>query len=171
MIISIEELLTINELKNIQAERLSLMESGIEDFIRNYTNNNFINKNITFNTPSSNGKLETVSPPFKVGDTIQISNSKYNDGLYVLNSIDGTLDKELFDCEYNKINLVQYPQALKMGVIRMLVYNAKMDGKIGISSETLSRHSVTYEKSSNDSVGGYPSYLTSFLKPYMKARF
>ena len=46
-----------------------------------------------------------------------------------------------------------------------------MDVKIGISSETLSRHSVSYAQPSSDSIGGYPSYLMSFLKPYMKARF
>ena len=171
MIVTVEELLNVNELKNIQSEQLILTMNGIEDFIRKYTNNNFTNKNVTFVTPSNDGKLDSVSPMFKVGDTIQISNSKYNDGVYVLQALDGTLDKELFDCESNKITLVQYPQAVKMGVVKLLVYNAKMDGKMGISSESLSRHSVTYDKPSSDSVGGYPSHLMSFLKPYMKARF
>ena len=171
MIITIEELKEVSELSSIPDEQLTVMCEGIEDFIRQYTNNNFIIKNVTFNTPSLNGKLDSVSPLFKVGDTVLISNSKYNNGVYVINDLDGTLDKELFDDENNKVTLVKYPPAIKLGVVKLLQYNAKMDDKVGISSESLSRHSVSYAQPSSDSVGGYPSSLMSFLKPYMKARF
>ena len=171
MIITVEELATVNGLSDIPVEQLTIMCEGIEDFIRQYTNNNFTVKNVTFNTPSKDGKLETVSPLFKVGDTVLISKSKYNNGVYTLNDIEGTLDKELFDDDNNKVTLVKYPNAVKFGVIKLLQYNVKMDVKIGISSETLSRHSVSYAQPSSDSIGGYPSYLMSFLKPYMKARF
>ena len=170
MIITVEELKQVSELSNIPDEQLTVMCEGIEDFIRQYTNNNFIVKNVTFNTPSMDGKLETVSPLFNVGDTVLISNSKYNNGVYVLTAMDGTLDKELFD-DNNKVTLVKYPPAVKLGVIKLLQYNAKMDSKVGISSESLSRHSVSYAQPTNDSIGGYPSSLMSFLKPYMKARF
>ena len=171
MIITVEELKTVSELSSIPDEQLELMSEGIEDFIRQYTNNNFIIKNVTFNTPSMDGKLETVSPLFKVGDTVLISNSKYNNGVYVLTAMDGTLDNELFDDENNKVTLVKYPPAIKLGVVKLLQYNAKMDDKVGISSESLSRHSVSYAQPTSDSVFGYPSSLMSFLKPYMKARF
>ena len=171
MIITVEELKTVSELSNIPDEQLTVMTEGIEDFIRQYTNNNFTVKNVTFNTPSVDGKLETVSPLFKVGDTVLISNSKYNNGVYVLTANDGTLDKELFDDDNNKITLVKYPPSIKLGVVKLLQYNAKMDDKVGLSSESLSRHSVSYAQPSNDSIGGYPSSLMSFLKPYMKARF
>lgn len=171
MIITVEELKQVSELSSISDEQLTVMCEGIEDFIRQYTNNNFINKNVTFNTPSLNGKLDTVSPLFKVGDTVLISNSKYNNGVYVINDLDGTLDKELFDDDNNKVTLVKYPPTVKLGVIKLLQYNAKMDSKVGISSESLSRHSVSYVQPTSDSIGGYPSSLMSFLKPYMKARF
>ena len=171
MIITVEELRSVSELSNIPDEQLTVMCEGIEDFIRQYTNNNFIVKNVTFNTPSLNGKLDTVSPLFKVGDTVLISNSKYNNGVYVINDLDGTLDKELFDDDNNKVTLVKYPPAIKLGVIKLLQYNVKMDNKMGISSESISRHSVSYAQPSSDSIGGYPSSLMSFLKPYMKARF
>lgn len=171
MIITVEELKQVSELSNISDEQLTVMCEGIEDFIRQYTNNNFIVKNVTFNTPSMNGKLETVSPLFKVGDTVLISNSQYNNGVYVLTAMDGTLDKELFDDNNNKVTLVKYPASIKLGVVKLLQYNAKMDSKVGISSESLSRHSVSYAQPSNDSVGGYPPHLMSFLKPFMKARF
>ena len=171
MIITIEELKKVSELSNIPDEQLTIMCEGIEDFIRQYTNNNFIVKNVTFNTPSLNGKLDTVSPLFKVGDTVLISNSKYNNGVYVINDLDGTLDKELFDDDNNKVTLVKYPPAIKLGVVKLLQYNAKMDRKVGISSESLSRHSVSYAQPTSDSIGGYPASMMSFLKPYMKARF
>ena len=171
MIITVEELKAVSELSSIPDEQLAVMCEGIEDFIRQYTNNNFIVKNVTFNTPSMNGKLETVSPLIKVGDTVLISNSKYNNGVYVINDLDGTLDKELFDDDNNKVTLVKYPPAIKLGVVKLLQYNAKMDSKVGISSESLSRHSVSYAQPSSDSIGGYPSSFMSFLKPYMKARF
>ena len=171
MIITIEELKKVSELSNIPDEQLTVMCEGIEDFIRQYTNNNFIVKNVTFNTPSMDGKLETVSPLFNVGDTVLISNSKYNNGVYVLTAMDGTLDRELFDDDNNKVTLVKYPPAVKLGVIKLLQYNAKMDSKVGISSETISRHSVSYAQPTSDSIGGYPSSLMSFLKPYMQARF
>ena len=171
MIVSIEELKTVSELSNIPDEELKLMSEGLEDFIRQYTNNNFINRNITFNTPSVEGKLEMVSPLVKVGDTILISNSQYNNGVYVLNSENGTLDRELFDCDNNKVSLVQYPNAIKLGFTKLLKYNATMDKKAGIASESISRHSVSYVQPDSNSVGGYPSHLMSFLKPYMKARF
>ena len=171
MIITIEELKEVSELSSIPDEQLTVMCECIEDFIRQYTNNNFIIKNVTFNTPSLNGKLDSVSPLFKVGDTVLISNSKYNNGVYVINDLDGTLDKELFDDENNKVTLVKYPPAIKLGVVKLLQYNAKMDDKVGISSESLSRHSVSYAQPTSDSIGGYPSSLMSFLKPFMKARF
>ena len=171
MIITVDELKKVSELSNIPDEQLTVMCEGIEDFIRQYTNNNFTVKNVTFNTPSMDGKLETVSPLFNVGDTVLISNSKYNNGVYVLTAMDGTLDKELLDDDNNKVTLVKYPPAIKLGVIKLLQYNAKMDSKVGISSESLSRHSVSYAQPSSDSIGGYPSSLMSFLKPFMKARF
>lgn len=171
MIITVEELKTVSELSNIPDEQLELMCEGIEDFIRQYTNNNFVVKNTSFVTPSENGKLATVSPLVKVGDTVLITNSEYNDGIYTIIDTDGTLNKELFDDDHNKITLVKYPPSIKLGVVKLLQYNAKMGSKVGISSESLSRHSISYAQPASDSIGGYPSSLMSFLKPYMKARF
>lgn len=171
MILTLEELRAVDELSNIPDNQLINMCEGIEDFIRQYTNNSFLNKNVTYNTPSSNGKLDTVLPPFKVGDTVLITRSLYNYGIYVIENMDGTLNEGLFDDKNNKVTLVQYPKAVKNGVIKLLQYDVKMADKMGISSESISRHSVTYSQPQTDSINGYPSYLMSFLKPYMKARF
>ena len=171
MIVTLEELKGVSELSNIPDNQLIEMIEGIEDFIRHHTNNNFINRNVTFNTPSTNGKLNTVSPMFKVGDTVLISKSTYNDGVYVIENMDGTLNESLFDSKDNKITLIQYPKSVKSGVIKLLKYDVQMADKVGISSESISRHSVTYSQPQTDAINGYPSYLMSFLKPYMKARF
>ena len=171
MIISIDELKSYSDLSNIPDAELATMCEGIEDFIRQYTNNTFVVRNTSFETPSTDGRLETVSPLIKVGDTVLITNSQYNDGVYTLENTDGTLNKELLDDDYNKVTLVRYPASIKLGVVKLLQYNVKMDSKVGISSESISRHSVSYAQPSSDAVCGYPSSLMSFLKPYMKARF
>ena len=159
--------------KNLNSDINSLKSSseGLEDFIRKYTNNNFTVKNITYNTPVIDGKLDTQSSLIKEDDCVLISHSLYNDGVYVVEGVDGTLDKELFDEPMVKVTLVKYPQAIKMGVIELLKYNVRMGDKVGISSESISRHSVSYSGVGSDSIGGYPSSMMSFLKPYMKARF
>jgi hypothetical protein len=44
--------------------------------------------------------------------------------------------------------------------------------KVGVQSESISRHSVTYyDQTGNNTVMGYPVALVGFLKPYKKARF
>ena len=171
MIISIEELQEISELSTISSNQLLGMCEGIEDFIRHYTNNNFTVKNMTYNTPIIEGKLREVLPVFKAGDTVLISNSKYNNGVYVINDINGTLNKELYDEDGVKVTMVKYPASIKQGVIKLLQYDAKMGAKVGVASESLSRHSISYQSQGSDAVGGYPAYLMTFLKPFMKARF
>lgn len=68
--------------------------------------------------------------------------------------------------------LAEYPLDVKMGVINLIKWDLDGRDKIGISSETISRHSVSYSsQSGSDSEDGYPKALIGFLKPYMKARF
>lgn len=171
MILTNDELLDIAKNLNSDINSLKSLSEGLEDFIRKYTNNNFTVKNITYNTPVIDGKLDTQSSLIKEDDCVLISHSLYNDGVYVVESVDGTLNKELFDEPMVKVTLVKYPQAIKMGVIELLKYNVRMGDKVGISSESISRHSVSYSGVGSDSIGGYPSSMMSFLKPYMKARF
>ena len=112
----------------------------------------------------------------KVGDTVQITQSD-NEGLYVITKIDRvnrtvTLDSELADTGYNLITKVEYPDAIVEGVINMMIWEVQNRSKVGIQSETLSRHSVTYfEQDAENQLMGYPVTLLGFLKPYIKARF
>ena len=59
-----------------------------------------------------------------------------------------------------------------MGVVNLLRWETANRDKIGIASESISRHSVTYANANGDGyILGYPAALVSFLKPYKKARF
>lgn len=86
---------------------------------------------------------------------------------------------ESFICRYTNNDFIdrktgekEFPTDVKMGAINMIQYDLTMRSKQGISSETISRHSVSYASiDENNSVGGYPKAVIGFLKPYIKARF
>lgn len=173
MIANIEEIKKIDKLKTIDDDLLKLKLEAIETFIRgSYTNNKFYNRNIKFKAETSNNKVLAVHPYLKVGDTIEIVEGP-NVGLYVVKAIsetEMTLDKELFDFNNNYIVKVEYPADVKQGCLDMLEWVFGAKSKVGLKSETLSRHSVTYEDSASF-VNGYPTSLLGFLEPYRKMRF
>jgi len=174
MIISVEELkeyITTDKADKV----LEGMLQALELAIRSYTNNNFQNQGIRTRCPVMAQKLFTNYPHFAVGDTLEISNSIYSDGIYTVESIEGglvTLNKALIDESEVLVTKVEYPADVKMGVVNMLEWDLKSRKKVGIQSETISRHAVTYFNLDGDnSQMGYPKSLLGFLKPYRKARF
>lgn len=174
MIISVEELkkyITTTETDAVLEAKLQALELSI----RGYTHNNFQQRNIRTVCPVVAQKLFTPYPHFKEGDTIQISQSIFNDGVYTIKKIEGDmieLDKGLLDENQVLVTKVEYPMDVVMGVVNMLKWDLENRDKVGIQSETLSRHSVTYfDMSADNSAIGYPKTLVGFLKPYMKARF
>lgn len=174
MIISVEKLKQhVNTTKDDTV--LEEMLQALELLIRKHTNNKFQKVNIRTSCQVMTRKLYTSYPYFKVGDTVEISQSIFNDGLYVVKEVDGefiTLDKDLLDENPVLVTKVEYPMDVQMGVLTMLEWDLKNRKKVGIQSETISRHSVTYFNMDGDnSVMGYPKSLLGFLKPYMKARF
>lgn len=175
MIISVDELLEISEFDGKSEKVLQKKLNAVEQLIRSYTNNNFQNRYVRFQARSLGDKVFGTSPFLKTGDTIQISQSKVNDGLYVITEISDahiSLDTELFEVPLNLITKVEYPDDVKNGVLELMIWEAKNRQKVGIKSETLSRHSVTYyDQDASNQVMGYPVTLLGFLKPYMKARF
>jgi len=62
------------------------------------------------------------------------------------------------------------PLDVQMGIVRMVAWEIGAGKKIGIASETLSRHSVTYAQNADDSVMGYPRSIMGFCKPYRRAK-
>ena len=66
----------------------------------------------------------------------------------------------------------EYPMDVKMGVVNLLKWDLNMRDKVGVASESISRHSVTYvDQTGANTVIGYPVALMGFLKPYKRARF
>ena len=113
-----------------------------------------------------------IIPGLKAGDTIQISESKFNAGLYVVDAISGDqiiVDKELITESHILVTKIEYPDNVVECCINLLEWSITHGQKVGIKSETLSRHSVTYEDSGT-LYDGYPIGILNGLKLYKKAR-
>ncbi len=175
MIISVEELrryIVTNETD----EFLSAKMKSIEIMIRKYTNNNFQVRSFR-KTANIAGGLFIVEglTPFNSGDTVQITESDRNEGLYVVGETTDTtftVLENIVDEADVLVTKVIYPMDVIMGAVNMLKWDLENRNKVGIQSETISRHSVTYFNMDGDnSVIGYPKSLTGFLLPYKCARF
>lgn len=171
MLIDIAEIK--KEFAKVDEKELERKLTAIELFIRKHTNNNFQVRSIRFEAASDGNTIKGAHQLLKVGDTIQISESE-NNGLYVITEIaDGqlTTDKELHTVPHNLVTKVEYPADVIDGALELLKWRINYGGKIGVKSETLSRHSVTYYDNTSATTGGYPVALMGFCEPYMKARF
>lgn len=175
MILSVEEFTAYvpNEIPNPVLEgRLQALEL----LIRAYTHNNFQKRGCRTVFSIESGILRAASPvPFRIGDTVQITDSAVNGGLYTVTGVDGQVCRvaeSIMDESVALCTKVEYPMDIKMGVVNMLKWDLENRDKVGIQSETISRHSVTYfNMDGENSRLGYPKSLTGFLKPYMRARF
>lgn len=173
-------IMTVEDLrKNIETqlsdEVLEAKLQALEMAVRSYTNNNFQNRNIRFRCPVVNGKLSCSTPLLNPGDTIQISDSVFNDGIYAIREVEEgfmKLDREAVDEDAVLITKVVYPADVAAGVINMMRWDLENRDKVGIQQETISRHSVTYfNMDGENSSMGYPKSLLGFLNPYKKAYF
>lgn len=176
MIISLIEARAIDAA--INQEDLDALETSV----RELTNNNFQNVHIRFKEIEFVGNnLIAVKDPIvglKVGDTIEVNYSHYNDGLHVIESIDGkqiTVQGTPFfvaNTGGSMLTLVQYPADIAHGVKKLLAYDKKMGDKVGIKSESVSRMSITYyDMNASENIDGYPAALVSFLTKYEKMRW
>jgi hypothetical protein len=166
LIVSVSEFKSMVSTQETDA-MLELRLQGIESLIRQYTNNNFQNRNIRSISYVENSKIWDLHPLIKPNDTIQVSESLYNDGVYTYND-----SLMLTDEPRILVTKVIYPADLKVGVINLLKWSLENQDKVGVSSETISRHSVTYfDQNGDNALLGYPKALTGFLQPYVKARF
>lgn len=176
MIMTVEEFRSYVDTDKTDAV-LSAKLAALELLIRKFTNNNFQHRG--FRTVADIRGSIFVSPalqPFDAGDTVQVTESQLNAGLYTVTAATYSTfevdDNALHDENDVLVTKVVYPVDVKMGVANMLEWDLNNRSKVGIQSETISRHSVTYFNMDGDNSSvGYPKSLTGFLKPYMKARF
>ncbi len=173
MLIDIDKLHKMPEFANVSEMQLENQMIAIESIIREYTKNNFQNRKIRFKGSSDKNSVYGVNPYIRVGDTVQISES-VNNGLYVIKKISDeeiTVDKDLFTVQHNLVTKVEYPADVVDGAVELLKWRINFGSKVGIKSETVSRHSVTYYDNTASNTNGFPTSLMGFLTPYMKARF
>ena len=173
MIISVTEIKKLIDFKDWSDERIDRKLKSIEQTIRSYTNNNFQERSHR-RTADIVGGLFVVEAltPFNVGDTVQISESELNAGLYVVSSADDstfTVEEDVKDERDVLVTKVEYPDDVIDCCINMMEWEINNRKKVGIKSETLSRHSVTYEDSAS-MFNGYPTSLLGCLRPYRKLR-
>ena len=150
--------------------------SALELLIRAYTHNNFQQRAVR-RMADIVGHIIIMDAlqPFNVGDTVQVTSSHFNEGLYTVTEAEDstiTIKEDTYDEDDVIVTKVVYPMDVKMGVVNLMKWELERREKVGVASETISRHSVTYESMTDDnSIMGYPKTLMGFLKPYRRARF
>lgn len=175
MIVSISEFRQFMQTDETDAV-LEMRLKALEHMIRGYTNNNFQVRGTgrVADVVAGRFTLEALNP-YEIGDTLQISGSDKNDGLYTVresNDDTFTVNEKTRDEIDVFITQVEYPEDVKVGVMELLKYDLENREKAGVQSETISRHSVTYQAlDKSNTVQGYPTHLMGFLRRHVKARF
>lgn len=175
MIISLTDANTIDA--NITQEDLDSFEQSV----RSLTSNNFQNKRVRFE------EVKLFEPNvihvkqvrgLRIGDTLEVNYSDYNDGLFVVTKIEQdmiTVSGRPFIAEMSHgitVTLVEYPADVKKGIKGLIAYDVVMVGKVGIKSESVARMSTTYyDATASENVDGYPAAMLSFVKKYEKIRW
>ena len=176
-------IMTVAELRQFvttgeEDQALEARLQALELLIRAYTNNNFQQRGFRIEADIRGGVFMSESLiPFAVGDTVMISQSDLqSDCLCTVKEITDdttfTVNESCADDDCILVTKVVYPADVKLGVANMLKWQLDNGDKVGVASETISRHSVTYfDMTGDNSAVGFPKALTGFLRPYMKARF
>ena len=166
----------VNGLDEWTEAKIKMKLKAIEQTIRAYTNNNFQVRGFRVHASIEGGVLMcNTLIPFVMGDTVQISGSQYNDGLYTISETTETAftvsDIGLINEKDVLVTKIVYPHDVVDCCVNMLEWEKDHRAKVGIQSETLSRHSVTYfNQDAGDHVMGYPASLLGCLKAYRKVR-
>ena len=152
---------------------------GLELLIRAYTNNNFqirAFRAVAVAVAEENKLLFNSPVPFKVGDTLQITESDFmQDELVTVSAVDDssiTVIGDLSDESGVVVTKVKYPTDVKLGIVNLVKWELEHRDKVGVASESISRHTVNYiDQTKANTIMGFPVSLMGFLKPYRKAQF
>lgn len=175
MIISVEKAKALIDFNGWTDEKIEMKLKAVEQIIRAYTNNNFQDRGYRALADVRGGVfLSEALVPFSAGDTIQVSGSQYNNGLYTIAETHDTaftVSDEVKEEDGVLVTKIAYPADVVDCCLNLLEWEKNNRGKVGIQSEALSRHSVTYfSMDGANSVMGYPVSLLGGLKAYRKAR-
>ena len=172
MIISVEDLKKRIDCGTATNEKIETQLKAIEAVIRKYTNNNFQKRAIRFVGYSDGLKVYGSPRNFAIDDTVQISQSGVNDGLYQVTDIGEDfiqVDRYLLATVRNVVTKVEYTDDVIQCAVDLYEWKQKRGDKVGVKSESISRHSVTYEDSATLFMG-YPIGILNGLALYQKAR-
>lgn len=174
-------IITLAEAQKIDPNVTQSYLDGLEQSIRQLTNNKFLNKTISYRGLDVNGAVVSLNKTvnyLREGDTVQVSYTGVNDGLYVVKAVDNesvTLDTDkLFNGTYTSgtMTKVDYPADVLNGALGLIKYDMDMADKTGVKSETIGRMSTTYyDVNASENVNGYPSALMDFIKKYRKIKW
>jgi hypothetical protein len=176
MIISVEKVKELVDFKGWTDAKIEMKLKSVEQTIRAYTNNNFQDRGIRVKADIVNGVFVSESLiPFSAGDTVQVSESTYNSKLFIVATTDDTTFTVTDDFTQDEgsvlVTKISYPADVIDCCVNLLEWEVNHRGKVGIQSETLSRHSVTYfNQDASNQIMGYPISLLGCLKAYRKAR-
>ena len=173
MIVDIDLLKEEKELANVSEDILKRKLRAIEKSIRKYTNNKFLYTYIKFFGEIKDNKIVVSAMPYlKEKDNIQLSRCLNND-VFTIMKIDDfgiEVDGDLYDSKMCMITKVVYPEDIQEGVINMLKWDFGLRKKVGIKSETISRHSVTYfDMNKDNTLKRIPSSITWFFRRLYKS--
>lgn len=175
MIVSVERIKQLVSLDGWSDEKIKMKLDAIEQTIRAYTNNNFQNRGFRIRSDIAASVFMSESlTPFDVGDTVQVSESLKNNGLFTVSEaydVSFVVAEDTKDEDDVLVTKVEYPADVVACAVNLMEWEVNMRQKVGIQSEMLSRHSVTYfNADSANQVMGYPASLLGCLKAYRKAR-
>ncbi len=163
-------------------DMISAMIIDIRDWLPDFLNNKFLNKNLFYNAGTISFSSITVSDSesgfldagFVTGMDIFIDDSDSNNGFYLLATAQAgsmTITSDTFTTEAAGdatpiIYQVLYPPGLKTPVANLIRWQMNQEVVQNIASEKIGDYSVSYA-----SVDNWPSSIKAGLKPYRRVSF